>query len=180
MTNDLQTATLGAGCFWCVEAVFRRLRGVHQVVSGYAGGTVANPTYAQVCRGTTGHAEAVQIRFDPQVISFAELLDVFWRTHDPTTRNRQGADVGTQYRSVIFYHDDAQKAMAERSRQETDRSGLWPNPIVTEIVPFTNFYAAEPEHQEYYERNPNQPYCRLVIDPKIQKLMREFAEKLKD
>ncbi len=180
MTGRRETVTLAAGCFWCVEAVFSRLRGVEKVVSGYAGGTVPNPTYSEVCGGTTGHAEAVQVTFDPDVISFADLLGVFWRTHDPTTLDRQGADVGTQYRSAIFYHDESQRETAERSRREADEAGLWPDPIVTEIVPFTAFYAAEGYHQDYYRLNPYQPYCRLVIDPKISKLQKEFAEKLKE
>ena len=143
MSTQFETATLGAGCFWCVEAVFQELDGVHQAISGYAGGTVENPTYQQVCSGTTGHAEVAQVTFHPQVISFEDLLDVFWRTHDPTTLNRQGADVGSQYRSVIFYQSEKQKAIAEKSKGETDASGLWPNPIVTEIIPFHNFYPAE-------------------------------------
>ena len=179
MTEKRDTATLAAGCFWCVEAVFGRLRGVEKVVSGYAGGTVPNPTYREVCSGTTGHAEAVQIVFDPEAISFAELLEVFWRTHDPTTLNRQGADAGTQYRSAIFCHDEAQRQIAEQSRREAEAAGLWPDPIVTEIVPFTNFYAAEDYHRDYYRMNPHQPYCRLVIDPKIDKLRKEFAGRLK-
>jgi peptide-methionine (S)-S-oxide reductase len=177
MSTDFQITTLGAGCFWCVEAVFQRLKGVERVVSGYAGGTVKQPTYQQVCTGDTGHAEAVQITFDPAVISFEDLLYVFWRTHDPTTLNRQGADAGTQYRSAIFYHDETQKGIAEKSKRETDASGLWPNPIVTEITPFTNFYKAEVYHQDYYRRNPNQPYCRAVIDPKIAKLQKEFKDR---
>lgn len=180
MSKKLQTATLGAGCFWCVEAIFERLKGVHKVTSGYAGGSVENPTYEQVCSGTTGHAEAVQIEFDPEEISFEDLLYVFWRTHDPTTLNRQGNDVGTQYRSAIFYHDDEQKKIAEKSKQETDASVLWPNPIVTEITPFTNFYEAEGYHQEYFENNPNQPYCQVVIDPKVRKFQKEFKDRLKD
>jgi peptide-methionine (S)-S-oxide reductase len=163
-----------------VEAVFQDLKGVEKVVSGYSGGSLDNPSYRQVCSGTTGHAEAAQITYDPEVISFEELLQVFWRTHDPTTLNRQGADEGTQYRSAIFHHDEVQKAIAERSRQEADASGLWPNPIVTEIVPYTAFYPAEGNHQDYYRSNPNQPYCRVVIDPKIRKLRKEFADKLKD
>jgi peptide-methionine (S)-S-oxide reductase len=180
MSHSFETATFGAGCFWCVEAIFQQLKGVHQVVSGYAGGTVENPTYKHVCTGTTGHAEAVQITFDPEVISYEDLLYVFWRTHDPTTLNRQGADVGTQYRSVIFYHNEEQKALAERSKQETETSGLWPEPIVTEIVPFRNFYNAEKYHQNYYRLNPYQPYCRAVIDPKVQKFKKAFQEKLKN
>ena len=174
----IETATFGAGCFWCVEAVFQKLKGVQSVASGYAGGHAENPTYQEVCGGATGHAEVVQIKFDPDLISFEELLYVFWRTHDPTTLNRQGADMGTQYRSVIFYHDESQKEIAEKSRQQTDQSGLWPGPIVTKISPFTNFYKAENYHQNYYQLNPNQPYCRLVIDPKIQKLKKEFRDKL--
>lgn len=180
MAARYQTATLAAGCFWCVEAVFSRLKGVREVVSGYAGGTVANPTYYEVCDGETGHAEAVQIIFDPAEVSFAELLDVFWRTHDPTTANRQGMDVGSQYRSAIFYHDEAQLEIAGRSKLEAGEAGIWPDPIVTEIVPFTTFYPAEPYHQDYYRLNALQPYCRMVIDPKIRKLQKLFAEKLKD
>jgi peptide-methionine (S)-S-oxide reductase len=179
MTRQFETATFAAGCFWCVEAVFSRLRGVETVVSGYSGGAVANPTYRQVCSGTTGHAEAVQVAFDPGVISFAELLEVFWRSHDPTTRNRQGADVGSQYRSAIFYHDDNQRQIAERSRQKAEEAGLWPDPIVTEIVPYTNFYPAEEGHQDYYQHNPDQMYCRVIIDPKIHKLQKEFKNMLK-
>jgi peptide-methionine (S)-S-oxide reductase len=179
MAERVETVTLAAGCFWCVEAVFGRLRGVEKAVSGYTGGTVPNPTYQEVCSGTTGHAEAVQITFDPATISFDELLEVFWRTHDPTTLNRQGADSGTQYRSAIFYHDERQRQVAERSRRQAAEAGFWPDPIVTEIVPFTNFYAAEGYHQDYYRMNSFQPYCRLVIDPKIAKLQKEFADKLK-
>jgi len=180
MSDKLGTATLGAGCFWCVEAVFQDLRGVERVVSGYAGGSVMNPTYQQVCSGNTGHAEVVQITFHPEAISFEDLLYVFWRTHDPTTLNRQGADVGTQYRSVILYHDEEQKAIAEKSKHETDASGLWPDPIVTEISPLRDFYEAETYHQDYYRQNPNQGYCRLVIDPKVRKFRKEFQHQLKD
>lgn len=179
MSESLKKATLGGGCFWCVEAIYQDLHGVEQVVSGYAGGTVQNPTYQQVCTGTTGHAEVVQITFDPQVISYADLLYVFWRTHDPTTLNRQGADVGPQYRSIILYHDEEQKAIAEHSKRETDASGLWPNSIVTEIVPFDVFYSAEAYHQEYYRNNANQPYCQIVIDPKVSKFRKEFKDRLK-
>jgi peptide-methionine (S)-S-oxide reductase len=180
MFDKLEKATLAAGCFWCVEAVFQDLKGVHKVVSGYSGGTVESPSYQQVCTGNTGHAEAVQITYDPEIISFEDLLYVFWRTHDPTTLNRQGPDVGTQYRSAIFYHGQEQKAIAERSRQETEASGLWPDPIVTEIVPFRNFYPAEDYHQNYFLENPNQPYCRMIIDPKVRKFRKEFQHKLKD
>jgi len=180
MSNKIETATFGTGCFWCTEAIFQDLKGVQQVISGYSGGSVENPSYQQVCTGTTGHAEAVQITFDPEVISFEDLLYVFWRTHDPTTLNRQGADVGPQYRSVIFYHNDEQKNLAEKSLKETDASGLWPNPIVTEISPYQTFYQAEDYHQNYYKINPNQPYCRMVIDPKVRKFRKEFQEQLKD
>ncbi|MEW5987234.1 MAG: peptide-methionine (S)-S-oxide reductase MsrA [Chloroflexota bacterium] len=176
--KSLETASLGAGCFWCVEAIFQDLKGVERVVSGYAGGTVESPTYEQVCTGRTGHAEAVQITFDPQVITYEELLEVFWRVHDPTTLNRQGADVGTQYRSVIFYHDEGQKTTAERSKAEA--ADLWSRPIVTEIAPFDAFYPAEAYHQEYYDHNPNQSYCRVVIDPKVRKFRQAFRAKLKE
>ena len=182
MSNTVGTtelATLGAGCFWCIEAVFQELHGVQQVISGYAGGTVAQPTYDQVCAGTTGHAEVIQITFDPQVVSFADLLYVFWRTHDPTTLNRQGHDVGTQYRSAIFYHSEQQRVIAEQSKQEAAASGLWPRPIVTEIAPLTNFYSAEVYHQNFYRQNPYQPYCLFVIDPKMQKFRKEFWPQLK-
>lgn len=179
MPDKYEIATLGAGCFWCVEAVFQDLSGVQRVVSGYAGGSVESPTYQQVCGGTTGHAEAVQITFDPAVLSYADLLEVFWRVHDPTTLNRQGADVGTQYRSIIFYHDDAQRVVAEQSKRATAAAGLWPAPIVTEIVPFTNFYQAEAYHQNYYRSNPHQPYCRAVIDPKVRKFRKDFQARLK-
>ena len=179
MSKQSNVATLGGGCFWCVEAVYQDLNGVQQVVSGYAGGAVENPTYQQVCNGTTGHAEVAQITFDHGVISFEELLYVFWRVHDPTTLNRQGADVGTQYRSIILYHDDEQKAVAEKSRRETEAAGLWPNPIVTEIAPLRKFYPAEGYHQNYYRTNPSQPYCQVVIDPKVQKFRKEFQAKLK-
>ncbi len=171
MTENLKTATFGAGCFWCVEAVFQKLHGVRRVVSGYSGGEVANPSYRQVCDGTTGHAEVIEVTYNPEEISFEDLLHVFWRTHDPTTLNRQGNDFGTQYRSAIFYHDDEQKIAAEQSKQETDALNLWPKPIVTEISPVAKFYPAENYHQDYYNLNSSQPYCRAVIDPKIRKLM---------
>jgi len=180
MPNKLQTTTLGAGCFWCIEAVFQNLKGVESVVSGYTGGHVENPTYEQICTGTTGHAEVAQITFDPEVISFEDVLYVFWRTHDPTTLNRQGGDVGTQYRSAIFYDNEEQKGVAEKSKTNADESDLWPEPIVTEISQLGKFYNAEEYHQDYYKLNPNQPYCRLVIDPKIRKLKKEFSNKLKD
>ena len=179
MADSLEMTTLGGGCFWCVEAVYQELQGVQSAVSGYAGGAVENPTYYQVCNGTTGHAEVVQITFDPKIITFEDILYVFWRTHDPTTLNRQGYDVGTQYRSIILYHSEQQRAIAEKSKRDTDASGLWPNPIVTEISPFTTFYKAEDYHQNFYRDNPYQPYCRAIIDPKITKLRKEFREKLK-
>lgn len=175
----LETATFGAGCFWCVEAVFLQLNGVHAAVSGYTGGTTKDPDYRSICTGTTGHAEVVQIEFDPEVISFKELLDVFWHTHDPTTLNKQGNDTGTQYRSVIFYHSDTQRTIAEDSKTETDMSDLWNDPIVTEISPIGIFYPAEDYHQNYFELNPNQPYCQFVIHPKMKKFTKDFEEKLK-
>jgi peptide-methionine (S)-S-oxide reductase len=179
MSDKLEKATFGGGCFWCVEAIYQDVRGVHSVVSGYAGGTAPHPSYKQVCTGTTGHAEVVQIAYDPDVISYEDLLYIFWRTHDPTTLNRQGADVGTQYRSIILYHNEGQKASAEKSKRETDASSLWPNPIVTEIVPLQEFYPAEDYHQNYFRENPNQPYCMAVIDPKVRKFKKEFQTKLK-
>lgn len=180
MSKKLEAATLGGGCFWCVEAIYQDLKGVHKVVSGYAGGTVDNPTYKQICTGRTGHAEVIQITFDPEIISYEDILYIFWRAHDPTTLNRQGADIGTQYRSVIFYHDETQKAIAETSKQAADASDLWMNPIVTEISPMTEFYEGEGYHQNYYKDNPNQPYCRVVIDPKIRKFRVDFSDKLKE
>lgn len=174
--NNKQLATFGGGCFWCVEAVFLELKGVQKVVSGYAGGTVPNPTYEQICSGTTGHAEVIQITFDPAVISYDQLLTVFWHVHDPTTLNRQGADVGTQYRSTIMVHDAEQRSIAEASKAKTEASGLWKDPIVTEIVPLDVFYPAESYHQDYYNRNPRQGYCSFVIAPKMQKFRKEFAD----
>lgn len=170
-TNTLQRATLGGGCFWCIEAVFERLKGVHAVTSGYAGGHTPHPTYEQVCTGQTGHAEVVQIEFDPTQISYAQLLAVFWDAHDPTTPNRQGADVGTQYRSIILWHDEAQRAEAARSKAAAARR--FSTSIVTEIVPLKAFYPAEPKHQDYYRRNPDAPYCALVIRPKLKKLFKD-------
>lgn len=178
--KKLETATFGAGCFWCVEAVFLQLAGVHEVVSGYTGGTTPDPTYQAICTGTTGHAEVVQIRFDPDTITYAELLEVFWQTHDPTTLNRQGGDTGTQYRSAIFYHTEAQRRIAEASKAETDASGLWKDPIVTQIAPSTVFYPAEDYHQNFFQLNPNQAYCQFVIHPKLQKFTKAFKDKLKD
>lgn len=172
-------ATFGAGCFWCTEAVFQQLKGVQSVVSGYGGGSVKNPTYRQVCTGTTGHAEAIQVTYDPAVISYEELLEVFWQTHDPTTRDRQGNDVGPQYRSVIFYHTEEQKQLAEHYQQKLDASGVFARPVVTEIVPFSEFYRAEAYHQNYFAENPRQPYCEAIIGPKVEKVRKVFREKLK-
>ncbi|MDX1684886.1 MAG: peptide-methionine (S)-S-oxide reductase MsrA [Saprospiraceae bacterium] len=181
ITPDMNTdtATFGAGCFWCVEAIFQELKGVLKVEAGYSGGHVENPTYRQVCSKNTGHAEVTRIVYDPDVISYEELLEVFWTTHDPTTPNRQGADVGPQYRSVIFYHDDRQKEIALKSKKEVGQP-LWEDEIVTEIAPLTNYYVAEDYHQNYYSQNPNQGYCRVVINPKVQKFREKFADKLKD
>ncbi len=177
--DGLETATFGAGCFWCVEAVFQQLEGVKTVVSGYTGGKVENPTYRQISTGSTGHAEAIQLTYDPQVVSFPELLEVFWQTHDPTTLNRQGADVGTQYRSAVFYHTPEQKELAEKYKKELDASGAFNNPIVTEISPMGKFYKAEDYHQNYYNLNSSQPYCSYVITPKLEKLKKVFKDKLK-
>ncbi len=179
MTNISTLATFGGGCFWCLEAVFQDLTGVGSVISGYAGGTTAYPTYEQVCTGETGHAEVVHIRFDPEVISFEELLQVFWHIHDPTSLNKQGADVGTQYRSVILYHNDEQKAQAERSKQKYESSGEWSRPFVTEIAPFEDFCPAEECHQNYFARNPSHSYCRVVIAPKVTKFRKSFQAQLK-
>jgi peptide-methionine (S)-S-oxide reductase len=173
------TATFGTGCFWCTEAIFQQLEGVTKVVSGYSGGHVNNPSYKEVCTGTTGHAEVVQVQYDPQKISFDELLEVFWQTHDPTTLNRQGNDVGPQYRSVVFYHNSEQKEKAEKYKGELDKSGAFNNPIVTEISPYSNFFAAENYHQDYYNQNGSQPYCYLVIRPKLEKFQKVFKSKIK-
>lgn len=177
---NLDTATFGAGCFWCVEAVFQQMKGVHKVESGYAGGFIDNPTYKQVCSGQTGHAEVARIWFDSSIISYETLLEIFWHSHDPTTLNRQGADEGTQYRSVIYYHNDEQKTMAEASKSATDTSGLWPNPIVTEITAVPTYYPAENYHQNYLNNNPNQPYCSAVVGPKVQKVRKQFKHLLKE
>ena len=175
----MQVITLGGGCFWCMEAVFEEVRGVLKVESGYSGGHVANPTYQQVCTGETGHAEAVQITFDPDIVSLRDLLGIFFTVHDPTTLNRQGADVGTQYRSVIFFRDEAQKKAAESAIREVERAKLYSGPVVTEVVPFNSFYKAEAYHQEYYRDNPGQPYCRIVISPKVAKFRKKFQHLLK-
>jgi peptide-methionine (S)-S-oxide reductase len=175
----LDTATFGAGCFWCVEAVFQDMKGVYKVESGYAGGHLKNPSYKEVCAGTTGHAEVARIWFDSSVISYEVLLQILWHAHDPTTMNRQGGDVGTQYRSVVYYHNDAQKLAAEKSKAETDSSGLWSNPIVTAIEPINNYYPAEDYHQNYFNNNSTQSYCSAVIGPKVQKIRKEFKHLLK-
>jgi len=173
-----EVATLAGGCFWCLEAVFEQLRGVEKVVSGYAGGEVKNPTYRQVCDGTTGHAEVVQVTFDPARVSFRDLLGVFFTIHDPTTLNRQGADSGTQYRSAIFHHTPEQKAVAEEVIRELDAEGVWDDPIVTQVAPLTEFYPAEEYHQRYFRTNPNQPYCQVVVAPKVAKFRRKYLDRL--
>ena len=174
-----EIATLGGGCFWCLEAVYKDLRGVRSVMSGYAGGHVANPGYHAVCSGTTGHAEVCQIKFDPSVLSFKDVLEVFFKTHDPTTLNRQGNDKGTQYRSVIFYHSPEQKALAEKLKKELDEAKAWDKPIVTEITEFKKFWKAEDYHQNYFRNNPGQGYCAYVIAPKMEKFRHVFGDKLK-
>lgn len=178
-SHNSDTATFGTGCFWCTEAIFQQLEGVEKVTSGYSGGTVPNPTYEQVCSKITGHAECLNIVYDPAKISFDELLEVFWQTHDPTTLNRQGADVGTQYRSVVFYHNAGQKAKTEKYKSALDKSGAFANPIVTTLEPFTIFYPAEAYHQNYYNNNSSQGYCQFVIRPKLEKFEKVFKSKLK-
>lgn len=178
--KDLETATLGSGCFWCTEAIFLNVDGVYSVESGYAGGKVKNPTYKEVCSGLTGHAEVVQIRFDPEEISYEEILEIFWQTHDPTTLNRQGADEGTQYRSVIFYHNDQQRKLAEFYKKKLEENRVYNDPVVTEISPLTNYSRAEDYHQNYYNLNRSAPYCNYVIQPKLEKFRKVFAEKLKN
>ena len=177
-TRAEEIATLAAGCFWCVEAVFEQLRGVNRVQSGYSGGAVERPTYEQVCTGATGHAEVLQVRFDPGSISFADLLDVFFTIHDPTTLNRQGGDVGTQYRSAIFYHSEEQREIAESVIERVERDQIWDDPLVTEVTPFEAFHPAEEYHDEYFQRNPTQPYCRAVIAPKVAKFRKQHLERL--
>ena len=173
------SATLAGGCFWCLEAVYVELEGVEKVVSGYAGGAIPNPSYEQVCSGRTGHAEIVQVTFDPGVVTYEDLLGVFFTIHDPTTLNRQGNDVGTQYRSAIFYHDDEQKAAAEQAIREITDARIWSRPIVTEIVPLTDFYPAEAYHQDYFKNNPYQPYCQVVVAPKVAKFRKQYFSRLK-
>lgn len=179
MNEPLSKATLGGGCFWCIEAVLEQLRGVREVVSGYAGGHAPNPSYEQVCTGRTGHAEVVQVTFDPSEISFRELLEVFFTLHDPTTENRQGGDVGTQYRSIVLYHDDAQRQTAEEVIGEFEEGGVWGDPIVTQLEPLEDFYPAEEHHQEYYRNHSRQPYCQAVIAPKVSKLRQKYLSRLK-
>lgn len=176
----IEKATLGAGCFWCVEAIFERLKGVDEAISGYSGGNIVNPSYREVSSGNTGHAEVIQVFFDPEKISYKEILEVYWKSHDPTQLNRQGADVGPQYRSVIFYHNDEQRKTAEKYKQELEKANIWDDPIVTAIEPFKNFFKAEDYHQEYYENNKNQGYCQFVITPKIEKFKKVFSDKVKD
>jgi peptide-methionine (S)-S-oxide reductase len=179
MNDNNEIATVANGCFWCSEAIFKRLKGVISVLPGYAGGTVKDPSYSQVCSGGTGHAESIQIEFDPKVIPFEKILDVFWHTHDPTTLNRQGNDVGTQYRSAIFYHNQKQKEIAEKSKEELEKEGVYKDPIVTEITPFRNFYVAEDYHKNYYENNQSAPYCNYIIDPKVNKLLLKYGNNVK-
>ncbi|MCZ6789465.1 MAG: peptide-methionine (S)-S-oxide reductase MsrA [Chloroflexi bacterium] len=179
MSRTDEVTTLAGGCFWCLEAVFEQLQGVLQVVSGYSGGRMPNPSYEQVCGGDTGHAEVVQLHFNPEVVSFQELLGVFLSIHDPTTLNRQGPDVGSQYRSAIFYHSPEQKTVAEQVIREIGRSGTWAQPIVTEITPVEPFYPAEEHHQEYYRRNPDQAYCQFIIEPKVAKFRKEYLARLR-
>ncbi|MBD0332926.1 MAG: peptide-methionine (S)-S-oxide reductase MsrA [Chitinophagaceae bacterium] len=180
MSEQIDTATFGTGCFWCTEAIFEQLNGVLKVTSGYSGGKIDNPSYKQVCSGETGHAECVQIQYEPNKISYDELLEVFWQVHDPTTLNRQGADVGTQYRSVVFYHNEEQRRKAEHYKSELDKSKAYKDPIVTEIAPASKFYSAENYHQEYYANNKNtNPYCAVVIRPKLDKFQKVFAQKLR-
>lgn len=177
-TKPLAEATFGSGCFWCTEAVFQQLKGVKSVVSGYSGGQIENPTYAQVCTGMTGHAEVIRVTYDPNVVSYVDLLEVFWKTHDPTTLNRQGADRGTQYRSVIFYHDETQKKLAQEYKTKLDESGAFDSPIVTEISPLKEFYPGEEYHQNYYRNNPDNPYCNAVIKRKVAKFRAVFKDKI--
>jgi len=180
MGDNFEVATLANGCFWCSEAIFKRLKGVKSVVPGYSGGTVNNPSYDLVCTGKTGHAESVQIEFDPNLIPFEKILDIFWHTHDPTTLNRQGNDVGTQYRSAIFYHSQNQKEVAEKSKRELEKEGAYKDSIVTEITPFRNFYVAEDYHKNYYDNNQDAPYCNFVIDPKVRKLVLKYGNDVKN
>ncbi|MDP2671332.1 MAG: peptide-methionine (S)-S-oxide reductase MsrA [bacterium] len=176
----METATLAGGCFWCTEAIFKRLKGVEKIIPGYSGGSVGRPTYYNVSEGRSGHAEAIQIEFDPKVITYEKLLEVFFKLHDPTTLNQQGNDVGTQYRSVIFYHDERQKTAAEKIKKQIEKEKIYSKPLVTEVVAFEKFFKAEDYHLDYYAKNPEQPYCRVIIDPKITKLYKLFAPEIKE
>ncbi len=178
MPENLETATFGNGCFWCSEAIFKQLKGVKSVKSGYSGGDMAHPDYKTVCTGVTGHAEAIELTYDPEVITYPEILEVFWKTHDPTTLNRQGNDVGSQYRSVIFYHNEQQKEIAENYKEQLDKSGIYKNPIVTVIEPYTKFYPAEDYHDNYFSLHPNESYCQYVIRPKVEKFKSHFSDKI--
>ena len=178
--NEMEIATLANGCFWCSEAIFKKVKGIKYTLPGYSGGTLNNPSYNQVCTGTTGHAESIQIKFDPKVISFEKILDIFWHTHDPTTLNRQGNDIGTQYRSAIFYHDERQKEIAEKSKKDLEKENVYKKPIVTEITPFKNFYVAEDYHKDYYENHKDDPYCNFVINPKLYKLFQKYKNEVKE
>src|SRR5574339_61328 len=178
--NKTEITTLANGCFWCTEAIFKKIKGVKSILPGYAGGTLKNPSYEQVCTGRSGHAESIQIEFDPNVITFEKILDIFWRTHDPTTLNRQGNDVGTQYRSAIFYHDEKQKQIAEKSKTNREKENVYEDPIVTEITPFTNFFVAEDYHIDYYEKHKDAPYCTFVINPKLHKLIQNHRNDVKE
>ncbi len=180
MNDNSEIATIANGCFWCTEAIFKRLKGVKSVLSGYSGGRVKNPSYDQVCTGKTGHAESIQIEFDPKVIPFEKILDIFWYTHDPTTLNRQGNDVGTQYRSAIFYHNQKQKEIAEKSKRALENEGVYKNSIVTEVTPFRDFYVAEDYHKNYYDNNQDAPYCNFIIDPKVRKLLLKYGNDVKE
>ena len=178
--NEMEIATLANGCFWCTEAIFKKLKGVKDILPGYAGGTLKNPTYNQVCSGKTGHAESIQIKFDPTIISFEKILDIFWHTHDPTTLNRQGNDIGTQYRSAIFYHDEKQKEIAEKSKKDIEQEHVYKDTIVTEISPFKNFYVAEDYHKDYYENHKDNAYCNFTIDHKLDKLLKKYRNEVKE
>jgi peptide-methionine (S)-S-oxide reductase len=180
MNDNTETTTLANGCFWCSEAIFKIIKGVESVLPGYAGGTVKKPSYDEVCMENTGHAESIQVKFDPKIISFEKILNIFWHTHNPTTLNRQGNDIGTQYRSAIFFHDDKQKEIAEKSKKDLEQSGLYKDRIVTEITPFKNFYIAEDYHKNYYDKHQEAPYCNFVIDPKIHKLLQQYRNDVKE
>jgi peptide-methionine (S)-S-oxide reductase len=180
MNDNTEIATLANGCFWCSEAVFKRLKGVESVLPGYSGGTVKNPSYDEVCMENTGHAESIQVKFDSKIISFEKILNIFWHTHNPTTLNRQGNDIGTQYRSAIFFHDEKQKKIAEKSKKDLEQAGIYKDPIVTEITPFKNFYIAEDYHKNYYDKHQEASYCNFVIDPKIHKLLKQYRNDVKE